>query len=424
MTVADSILPGGGLRVVTEKVESVESVCFAVSVASGSRHEAAEHAGWSHFIEHLLFRGTPTFSSAELDAAFDAMGGAVDAMTGRESTTLLVRASRPDAQAALDLLLEMVSVPLLEDVEIERQVILEELAMIEDDPGDRLSEAMSVAVFGGGPLGLPIAGTAQSVTNASRSALVDFHTANYTRGRITVVASGAVDHQVVESAVNERLRNLPEGSRPELSSEAPVQASSFDLSHPGEQVHIQIGCQGPGNESADRYAMRVLDTVFGGAASSRLFSELRDRRGLAYDTGSFVSGATGSSEVGAYIATRPEAAEEAATALGEEVARIRLDPPSIEEVEAAKRHLRGRFLLSRESMSERAAGIVGQVTAGLAPISVADVLAGLDRVTADDVARLAETVFDPRHIHCGTVGPVEGLAATALASAQSGSLTA
>jgi predicted Zn-dependent peptidase len=352
------------------------------------------------------------------------MGGAVDAMTGRESTTLVVRASRPDAETALDLLLEMVSEPLLEDVEIERQVILEELAMIEDDPGDRLSEAMSFAVFDGGPLGLPIAGTVDSVSDASRHDLVGFHRANYTSDRITVVAAGAVDHRFVEGAVVRRLSGLPNGAAPAKVAAAPTAGLPFDLEHPGEQVHIQIGAQGPGNESADRFAMRVLDTVFGGAASSRLFSELRDRRGLAYDTGSFVSGATRASEVGAYIATRPEAAAEAAIALGEEVARIRTEPPSSGEVESAKRHLRGRFLLSRESMSERAAGAIGQITAGLDPLSVDEVLAGIDRVSVEDVDRLAQTVFDPRYLHCGTVGPVDGLAATALASAQSGSLTA
>lgn len=345
-------------------------------------------------------------------------------MTGRESTTLLVRASRPDSESALDLLLEMVSDPLLEDVEIERNVILEELAMIEDDPGDRLSEAMSLAVFAGGPLGRPIAGTVESVSNASRAQLVDFHRTNYTTGRITVVAAGAVDHSAVEEAVSRRMSRILQGARPEAAPATQAAASSFDLDHPGEQVHIQIGAQGPGNESADRYAMRVLDTVFGGAASSRLFSELRDRRGLAYDTGSFVSGASGSSEVGAYIATRPEAAAEAAVALGSEVARIRLQPPTDSEVDAAKRHLRGRFLLSRESMSERAAAIIGQITAGLDPIAADEVLAGIDAVTVDDVDRLAQTVFDPIHLHCGTVGPAGGLASRALASAQSGSLTA
>ena len=424
MTVTDATVLGSGLRVVTETVDSVESVCFAVSVATGSRHENARQAGWSHFIEHLLFRGTPSYSSAELDAAFDAMGGAVDAMTGRESTTLVVRASRPDAHTALDLLLEMVSEPLLEDVEIERQVILEELAMIEDDPADRLSEAMSFAVFGGGPLGLPIAGTVESVSSASRADLVAFHQASYTTDRVTVAAAGSVDGAFVESAVSRRLSKLPGGGAPKNVPSPATPGVPFDLEHPGEQVHIQIGSQGPGNESEDRFAMRVLDSVFGGAASSRLFRELRDRRGLAYDTGSFVSGASGASEVGAYIATRPETAAEAAVALGEEVARIRMEPPSTAEVEAAKRHLRGRYLLSRESMSERAAGMIGQITAGLDPLAVNEVLAGIDQVTTEDVAQLAQRVFDPRYLHCGTVGPADGLAARALASAQSGSLTA
>lgn len=422
MSVPEPIELSGGLRVVAEPVGSVESVSFAVHVATGSRFESGSQVGWSHFIEHLLFRGTPTWSSGELDAEFDAMGGVVDAMTSRESTVLLVKVASEDGPRALDMVCEMVTSPLLEDVEPERAVILEELAMIDDDPSDRLGEAMSRAVFGTDPLGNPVAGTPETVAGASRSGLVAFHRERYVRSAITVAAVGSFDADWFSTSVDDAFDPLAEGHCPVVTREAAPHSSSFHIEHPSEQVHIQLGGIAPGRDSEDRFALRVLDVLLGGSASSRLFTELRERRGLAYDTGSFISPAMGASEWGVYIATRPERAREAAEALGHEVSRFREAKPSESDLNRAKRHLKSRFLLSRESMAERATSLITHVGSGLRPLTPAEILSALDAVTVDAVFSLAQSVLAPDLIHAGSIGPGEGHAAAALAASRSGSL--
>ncbi|MEI6447973.1 MAG: pitrilysin family protein, partial [Actinomycetes bacterium] len=185
----------GGLRAVTERVGSASSVCLGLAMAVGSRDERPEEAGFCHFLEHLLFRGTEQTSARQISVAFDSMGGMVDAMTSRESTILTARVASEDAPAALALLLEMVSRPGLTGVDTERRVILEEMAMIEDDYADRLSEEVSLRVHGGHPLGRPIAGTRESVKAASRERLAGFHRSAYSRAGIVAFAAGEVDHQ-------------------------------------------------------------------------------------------------------------------------------------------------------------------------------------------------------------------------------------
>ena len=422
MTPIETTVLGGGLTVATESVDGAASVCFAVSVGVGSRFEPEDKSGVSHFLEHLLFRGTPTHSSSELDAAFDSMGGAVDAMTGRESTTLIARVGSGDGPRALSLLCEMVSQPLLSDVELERSVILEELAMTDDDPGDRLGEAVSAAVFAADPLGRPIAGTAETVEEISAEDLRAFHTDRYVRGAITVVAAGNVEHSWLTEFAEQAFAPLGDGDRPAVAVSESSRSAHFHLKHPSEQVHIQIGGRAPGRESADRFSVRAFDVILGGSVSSRLFSELRESRGLAYDTGSFIGGATGVSEWGAYIATRPERAAEAAGALGDQIRLIRSDGVTTEEVSRAISHLRGRYLLSRESMAERAGSIVSQLGSGQIPADPSEVLEQLESISVESVNQVVEDLTDPRYLQAGSIGPGADYAATALEAATSGTL--
>ena len=424
MTPIETTVLGGGLTVATEPVDGANSVCFALAVGVGSRFESATESGASHFLEHLLFRGTPSHSSSELDAAFDRMGGAVDAMTGRESTTLIARVGSGDGHRAFSLLCEMVARPLLADVELERSVILEELAMTEDDPGDRLGEAMSAAVFGSDPLGRPIAGTAETVEALSEAGLREFHRRMYAKRAVTVVAAGAVDPDWFVELAGDSLASLDEGKRQSSEAPAPISASHLDFSHPSEQVHIQIGGRAPGRESAERFSVRAFDVILGGSVSSRLFSELRESRGLAYDTGSFISGATGVSEWGAYIATRPERAAEAAAALGEQIKQIRSHGVTLDEVSRAVSHLRGRYLLSRESMAERAGSTVSQLGAGLQPATASQVLGQLEAVTVESVNQVVAQLTDPAYLHAGSIGPGSDCSAAALEAATSGTLNA
>jgi predicted Zn-dependent peptidase len=187
-------------------------------------------------------------------------------------------------------------------------------------------------------------------------------------------------------------------------------------------VHIQIGGRAPGRESPERFSVRAFDVILGGSVSSRLFSDLRESRGLAYDTGSFISGCKGVSEWGAYIATRPERASEAAAALGQQIKTIRTNGVSEDEVSRAVSHLRGRYLLSRESMAERAGSIVSQLHSGLEPATAAEVLAQLEKVTVDSVNEVVNQLTDPEHLQSGSIGPDDEFSATALEAATSGTL--
>ncbi len=414
----------GGLRVVTERVDSASSVCLGVAVAVGSRDESPAEAGYCHFLEHLLFRGTASTTARQISVAFDSMGGVIDAMTSRESTMLTVRVAPDDAEPALELLLEMIAQPTLAEVDTERRVILEEMAMIEDDHADRLGEALSARVHGGDPLGSPIAGSRQSVSEATRDRLAVFHRSAYCQARIVAVAAGRIDHEWFLETVGSKLGGLAEGERAERTAPEPVPGSSEHLDLPGEQVHVQLAGLGPGRETDERFTLAAMSTVLGESSSSRLFTELRENRGLAYDTGSYTAPAVGASEVGVYISTGVDTAPEAARVLGSELRRFRQEGPTAEEVELAKRQMKARVLLARESMSDRAGSLASALLAERDPLGLADVLGRIDSVTAAGVGEMAERVFDPGTLHSGSAGPGADVAAAALESAGSGSLSA
>src|SRR5215213_7518169 len=266
-----------GLRIATEHMSSVRSAALGFFVATGSRGETTEEAGLSHFLEHLLFRGTDRFASAEIDQLFDGMGAELNAGTDKESTAVYARMLDQHLPAAFDVMADMVWRPAFKDVDPEREVVLEEIAMYEDDPQDTVFDVLGEAVFGGHPLGRPIIGRAPVIRDTPVDVIAAFHARRYVPGSVVIAAAGSVDHdQIVELA--ERTldddRTGETGPQPEPAPAEPRSTVRF-MRKDTEQCHVCLGATGLKRGDDRRFAIRVLDAIFGGLSSSRLFQSVR-----------------------------------------------------------------------------------------------------------------------------------------------------
>ena len=279
-----------GVRVVTEAMPSVRSIALGFWVRAGSRDESLEQAGISHFLEHLLFKGTDRFSSLEIDEVFDAMGAEVNAGTGKETTSVYSRFLDRHLERAFDVLQDMVLRPAYPEIDSERQVVIEEIAMYEDEPADKVHDVLASAVFGDHPLGRPIIGRADVVSSVPVPDIAAYHDSRYLPSNMVVASAGNIDHdrlvELVEGAVDGR-----EASPAPVPSDGPEQTGPRCRFHSKdtEQYHMCVGAHGIPRGDERRFTLRVLDTVLGGSSSSRLFQEVREKRGLAYAVYSYAS---------------------------------------------------------------------------------------------------------------------------------------
>src|SRR6516225_12494807 len=296
-TVRKTVLPGG-LRVVTEFLPSVRSVALGIWVGVGSRDEDQAHAGATHYLEHLLFKGTRQRTALDISAAMDAVGGELNAFTGKEYTCYYARVLDADLPLAIDVLADMVTHSLIEpkDVDAERGVILEEIAMNEDEPSDTVHEAFAAQLFGDTPLGRPILGTVASINEITREQITDHYAARYTPPDLVVAVAGNVDHDAVTGQVAAAFGAAGAGDAaptpPRLADTDNALASGTGVRlvpRTIEQANLVLGCAGMSRTDDDRFALGVLNAALGGGMSSRLFQEVREKRGLAYSVYSFAS---------------------------------------------------------------------------------------------------------------------------------------
>ena len=313
-----------GTRVVTEAVPSVRSVALGLWVRTGSRDKTPAQAGVSHFLEHLLFKGTKRYSAIEIAEIFDGLGAAVNAATGKESTNLHARFLDTHTDEAFDLLAEMLLGPTYPEIDSEREVVLEEIAMYEDEPQDKVHDVLDRAVFGGHPLGRRVLGKAEVISSIPVPDIDAYHRARYTGANIVVAAAGNVEHEkIVELA--RRHVEPPKAAGNGTALDAPqVDGAQIGFQQKDtEQFHICFG--GPGIDRSDerRYALGILDAVFGGSTSSRLFREVREKKGLAYAVGSYTQQYVDSGMIGIYVGTRGDNVQEACEIIGRELG---LDP--------------------------------------------------------------------------------------------------
>jgi predicted Zn-dependent peptidase len=397
-----------GVRVVTETVPSVRSVALGLWVRTGSRNETREQAGVSHFLEHLLFKGTQRYSAIEISERFDGLGAAVNAATGKETTQLHARFLDEHTDEVFDLLAEMLLGPTYPEVDSEREVVLEEIAMYEDEPQDRVHDFLADAVFGEHPLGRRVLGDAGVIASIPIPDIDSYHRTHYTSPNIVVAAAGHLEHgRIVELA--ERLVSPPSANGTGPSS-AGAPDSSVRLrfnAKDTEQYHICFGAPGITRDDERRFALAVLDSIFGGSTSSRLFREIREKRGLAYSVGSYSEQYTDSGLVATYVGTRAENVQEACTVIGAELARLRSEPVSKEELARGKEHVKGRLVLSSESTAARMSRI-GRASLFDLPVYTLDEMLDLvDAVTVEGLTELAAELYGEGTLSAACIGREE-----------------
>ena len=309
-----------GVRVVTEALPSVRSVALGFWIRTGSRAETPEQAGISHFLEHLLFKGTDRFSSTEIDQIFDGMGAEVNAGTGKETTSVYSRFLDQHLDRAFDVMSDMVLRPTFPDIDSERQVVIEEIAMYEDEPSDKVHDVLARAVFGDEhPLGRPIIGTAEVVGNVPVPEIAAYHGRHYVGRNLVVAAAGNIDHDRLVALVEGAF--APERGDPQGFEAAPSENEPRVCFHrkETEQCHVAVGGRGIARADERRFALRVLDAILGGSSSSRLFQEVREKRGLAYAVYSYASQFVDAGQVSVYVGTRPDRVPEALEVIAAEL---------------------------------------------------------------------------------------------------------
>jgi len=407
--VSHTELPGG-LQVVTEVVPSVRSVALGFWVRTGSRDEAPTQAGVSHFLEHLLFKGTERHSAIEISELFDGMGAATNAATSKESTQLHARLLDEHTEQAFDLLAEMLLRPALpeDEVDSERQVVLEEIAMYDDEPQERVHDVLAAAVHGDHPLGRRVLGDAEVIGSIPVAEIMSYHGSRYTGPNLVVAAAGHLEHERIVELAQRRLRP-PAGERngvPEKAEYEEAPRFAFQVKET-EQYHICFG--GPGISRADerRFTLGVLDAIFGGSTSSRLFREVREKRGLAYSVGSYSEQYVDGGMVAMYVGTRGENVREACSIIGRELSTLRDHGVSAEELERAKEHVKGRLVLGLEATGARMSRLARSILFGIPLLSLDEMLARIGQVSAEDVAGLATELYDPERFSTACIGPDE-----------------
>jgi predicted Zn-dependent peptidase len=405
-----------GIRVVTEAVPSVRSVALGLWVRTGSRDEEPAQAGVSHFLEHLLFKGTKRHSAIEIAEIFDGMGASINAATSKESTQLHARLLDTHTEEAFDLLAEMFLAPTYPEVDSERQVVLEEIAMYEDEPSDKVHDVLDLAVFGGHPLGRRVIGEAKVISSIPVPEIDAYHRARYTAPNIVVAAAGNLEHEAIAKLAERHLSPAPaNGSGPALEPPETDGAQVGFQRKDTEQYHVCFG--GPGIDRSDerRYALAILDAVFGGSTSSRLFREIREKRGLAYAVGSYTQQFVDGGLIGVYVGTREDNVSEACEIIGSELAQLHAEGVTDEELVRAKEHVKGRMVMSSESTAARMGRIGKAVLFGTPLLTLDEMLTRVDEVSSEDVAELAREFYAPEGLSAAAIAPSEERFRAALA---------
>ena len=398
-----------GERLITERVDSVRSVSLGFWIGAGARDEPDAKAGVSHFIEHLLFKGTRSYDAQQIAEIFDEMGGELNAATSREHTVVYARVPDRHLEDALDVMADMVFSPAFADIDSEREVVLEEIAMVEDAPQDLVHDLLSEAVFSGHPLGRPVIGRAEVISSISRRSIAAYHRRRLRRRERRT-----------------RRRRSPRaraGAGPARAGRPPARGAACAAdaravaARPGaapglrfqqkdtEQFHVCIGAPGIARSDRRRFAASLLDAILGGSASSRLFQEIREKRGMAYSVYSFGSQYTDSGLIGIYVGTREENLVSCLEIVAEQIADIAAGNLRERELDRAKENLKGRIALSMESTSNRMSRLGRSLITDTELLSLDRVIAEIDAVEPSALAELAGVLLEPARLSAAGIGP-------------------
>ncbi|BBK34530.1 putative Zn-dependent peptidase [Stella humosa] len=408
MTVKVTTLPGG-LRVATDRMDGVATVSLGVYIDAGARHEPAPINGVAHFLEHMAFKGTERRSARAIAEEIEAVGGHLNAYTAREQTAYYAKVLKDDVPLALDILSDILLHSTFDQSEFdrERSVILQEIGQAEDTPDDIVFDHFQATAYPDQAMGRPVLGTVETVSALPRTALVDYMAANYHGPDMVVSAAGAVDHDRIVELATAAFAGIP--GTPAAKAEAGhYVGGDFREERDLEQIHLVVGFPGVSYTDPDHHAFQVLATILGGGMSSRLFQEIREKRGLAYSIYAFSSSFHDGGIFGVYAGTGEKDVKELLPVLCDEVMAIggKLEPG---ELARAKAQLRASLLMSRESTSARAEHLAHQLLVHGGHIPTEDTLAKLEAVDADAVARVARRLHQapPTLTAMGPIGGVE-----------------
>jgi predicted Zn-dependent peptidase len=404
-----TMLDGGG-RIITEPLPSVRSAAIGVWIGAGSRDEDDAHAGLAHFLEHLLFKGTAKYSALEIAEIFDGMGGELNAATARDYTVVYARVLDEHIEDALDVMTDMVFAPAFAEIDAEREVVLEEIAMIEDTPPELVHDVFTETVFGDHPLGRPVLGSAEVIASVSRRAIGAYHRARYRPDNIVVAAAGSVEHdRLVEVVQDLAKKSTAAGARRPVARPpfvSPPPPGLRFVRKETEQYHVCVGAPGLARSDRRRFTATVLDSILGGSASSRLFQEIREKRGLAYAVYTFASQYADTGQVGVYVGTREDNLVECMKVVAAELHAVS-ESVREDEVERAKENLKGRIMLSMELTSNRMSRLGKSLVTDTDLLSLDQILAEIDAVDAESVAQLAGVLLATERLSVAGIGTNE-----------------
>lgn len=405
-----------GIRVLSEHIPGMRSAAIGVWIRQGAAHETDGDTGVSHLLEHMVFKGTQRRSALEIADSLEAVGGSLDAYTSREHTSYQGRVLDEHVPLALDVLADLVLAPSLNDSDLalEREVVLEEIAQVDDTPDDLVFEIHSARLWNGHPYGRSILGTSDSVSTMKGATLRALHAQRYVGQNLVIAGAGNIDHGAfVEQVVGHFDAVLP-GERnqavpPPGSSSRGVER----VDRPTAQTHIVFGAEAPPHSSSDRYPLILLSSVLGGGMSSRLFQKVREELGLCYSVFTFQSFYRSAGTVGVYVGTRPATAEQASEAVRGELQRVAKEGLQEADLDRIKQQVKGQVMLSLESMGARLHRLAAFALHDEPFRGLDDVLARIDAVTRDDIQRVATQYYDP-DLHLEVrLGPLDVLAGAA-----------
>ena len=405
--IQETLLPNG-VPVLTEEIPGVRSATIGIWIRQGSAHEDPAIMGASHLLEHMVFKGTETRSGPDIAMALESLGGSLDAYTSREHTSFQARVLDEHLPEAMDVLGDIVLRPLLrqKDLEMEREVVLEEIAMVQDTPDDLVFELHGTSFWNGHPYGHAILGSPESVQGVDASTLRDLHRQRYLSGELIVAAAGNVHHQEVVERTAHLFAGVQSPEEPNgVSEPSPLERGEERVSRDSSQTHIVLGSSIPGHSHPDRYPLLILSAAFGGGMSSRLFQRIREELGLAYSVFSFQSFYSRSGISGVYVGTRPEWGDRAFEAILEEYRRLAAEGLTAEELALTKQQVKGQVMLSLESTGARLFRLAGFAVYDEPFLTLDELLGLIDDITPEDVARAASEYFDADRQFTLRLGP-------------------
>ncbi|OFW36598.1 MAG: hypothetical protein A3F70_11815 [Acidobacteria bacterium RIFCSPLOWO2_12_FULL_67_14] len=409
-TIVRDVLPNG-LRLLTEQMPHVRSVSIGVWLARGSRHETVEQSGIAHFVEHMLFKGTATRTAEDIAQTIDSIGGQMDAFTAKEYASYYIKVLDEHLPLAVDVLSDIVMRPAFDpgDLEREKKVVLEEIKMVEDTPDDLVHELFTEHFWRDHPLGRPILGTRETVEALTAEALREYFGDAYASPNLIVAAVGNVEHESVRDLVMKFFEGLPAETAPLVEERPRVVPHVLIRTKELEQSHVCLGASSYQQDHADRYTSYVLNTVLGGSMSSRLFQNVREKRGLAYAVFSGLSAYRDAGSITVYAGCANDAVDELIDVVVAELRRLKEEALPETELRRAKDHLKGSLMLNLESTSSRMSHLARQEIYFDRQYGLDETLAGVERVTADEVRRVAQDLFADGALAATVLGAANGL---------------